>query len=179
MTEYIKMKKKILFFIGASLLLSCNSSGEKSKANASTSIDTNANVAYTTYGEKVIDTTVMNISEMTEKYQALENGDTIQVAFSGTVSGVCKMKGCWMTIPLSQEEEVMVKFKNYGFFVPKDIEEDTVVIQGRAFVNEVSVEEQRHYALDAGKSEEEVAEIREPKKTYSFIADGVLIKNNG
>ena len=70
----------------------------------------------------------------------------------------------------------MVKFKDYGFFVPKDIEEKEVVIHGKAFVAEVSVEEQRHYAEDNGKSEAEIAEITLPKRTLSFLADGVLIK---
>jgi len=69
-----------------------------------------------------------------------------------------------------------VKFKDYGFFVPKDIDGEEVIINGKAFVNEVSVEEQRHYAKDAGQSEEEIAAITKPKKTYSFEADGVLLK---
>jgi hypothetical protein len=43
-------------------------------------------------------------------------------------------------------------------------------------VSETSVEELRHYAEDAGKSQEEIEAITEPKKTYSFVADGVLLK---
>ena len=39
----------------------------------------------------------------------------------------------------------------------------------------VSVDEQRHYAEDAGKTLEEITQIIEPKKTYSFEADGVLL----
>jgi hypothetical protein len=89
---------------------------------------------------------------------------------------VCQAKGCWMTLKLENGEEAMVKFKDYGFFMPKDIAGKEVILNGKAFVNEVPVEEQRHYAEDAGKSKEEVAAITEPKKTYSFEADGVLIK---
>ena len=50
-----------------------------------------------------------------------------------------------------------------------------VIVNGKAYVTEVSVEEQRHYLEDAGKSAEEIAAITEPKKTYSFEADGVLL----
>jgi len=82
-----------------------------------------------------------------------------------------------MTIPLDKEQEIMVKFKDYGFFVPTDIEKDSVIVQGKAFVNEMSVEEQRHYAMDAGKPQEEIEKITTPKRTYSFVANSVLIQN--
>jgi hypothetical protein len=70
----------------------------------------------------------------------------------------------------------MVKFKDYGFFMPKNIAGKEVIVNGKAFVSEVSVEEQRHYAEDAGKSEDEIAAITEVKRTYTFEADGVLLK---
>jgi hypothetical protein len=70
---------------------------------------------------------------------------------------------------------VMVKFKDYGFFMPKNIAGEEVIVEGVAFVEEVSVDEQRHYAEDAGKSPDEIAEITEPKRTLSFISSGVLI----
>ena len=87
------------------------------------------------------------------------------------------MKGCWMTLNMADGNQVMVKFKDYGFFVPKDIAGKEVIINGKAFVEEVSVGDQKHYAEDAGKSAEEIAAITAPKKTFSFEADGVLIKD--
>jgi len=71
-----------------------------------------------------------------------------------------------------------VKFKDYAFFMPKNIAGKEVIVNGKAFVNEVPVEEQRHYAEDAGQTAEEVAKITEPKKTFSFEADGVLLREN-
>ena len=44
------------------------------------------------------------------------------------------------------------------------------------FVEEMSVADQKHYAKDAGASEEEIAKILKPKKTLGFEADGVLLK---
>ena len=113
---------------------------------------------------------------MEERFKNLKPGDTIEVSFKTKVNSVCKNKGCWMTLDLPQEEDVMVKFKDYGFFVPKDIEEKEVVVNGKAYVTEVSVDEQRHYAEDKGQSADEIAAITQPKRTLSFLADGVLIK---
>lgn len=61
------------------------------------------------------------------------------------------------------------------FFMPKNIADKEVIVNGKAFVSEVSIEEQRHYAEDAGKSEDEIAKIIEVKKTLSLEADGVLL----
>ena len=54
--------------------------------------------------------------------------------------------------------------------------EGEVVVNGKAFVTETTVDELRHYAEDAGKSEEEIAAITESKFEYRFLADGVLLK---
>lgn len=70
----------------------------------------------------------------------------------------------------------MVKFKDYGFFVPKDIEGMEVIVNGIAFVDNMSVEDQKHYAKDAGESHEDIDLIKESKRTYEFEADGVLIR---
>jgi hypothetical protein len=79
-----------------------------------------------------------------------------------------------MRVALGQDQ-AMVKFKDYGFFMPKDLAGQEVIMQGKAFVAEVSVDEQRHYAEDAGKTPEEVLAITEPKKTLSFESSGVLV----
>lgn len=81
-----------------------------------------------------------------------------------------------MTLNLPKDEDVMVKFRDYDFFVPKDIEEKEVVVSGKAYVTQVSVEEQQHLAEDNGKTEKEIAQITQPKRTLSFLADGVQIK---
>lgn len=94
---------------------------------------------------------------------------------TGKVTDVCMEKGCWMKLEKSNGEKVMVKFKDYGFFMPKDIVGKEVVLEGEAVVKEVSVKQQQHYAKDAGKSEEEIKKITQPKKELQFIAKGVLV----
>jgi hypothetical protein len=132
-------------------------------------------VDYASFGEKITAENAITKDQMILKFKALKTGDTIDVKFASTVSKVCKTKGCWMKIDLGDEQETTVKFKDYGFFVPMNSEERQVVVNGKAYVSVISVEELQHFAKDADKSEEEIAKITDPKFTYSFLADGVLM----
>lgn len=109
------------------------------------------------------------IKELGDKESAI-------VKVEGEVVDVCQMKGCWMTIKLDNGETMRVKFKDYAFFVPKNIQGRTVVFEGEAKIKTTPVAELRHYAYDAGKSKEEIEKIKEPKKELTFLADGVLLK---
>jgi len=100
------------------------------------------------------------------------------VQMRGTIKEVCQAKGCWMKVVLDNDQEMMVKFKNYGFFVPTDVANSEVIVNGFAFVEEMSVEEQKHYAADGGASKSAIAAIKSPKRQLRFEADGVLIKKH-
>ncbi|MGZ5136007.1 MAG: DUF4920 domain-containing protein, partial [Flavitalea sp.] len=88
---------------------------------------------------------------------------------------VCQEKGCWMKLERDNGEKLMVKFKDYGYFMPKNIVGKDVILDGEATIKEVSVKQQRHYAEDAGKSKEEIEKIKDPKKELQFVAKGVLV----
>ena len=92
-----------------------------------------------------------------------------------TIDEACKKKGCWMNVDLGNNREMMVRFKDYGFFVPKDCDGGTAIMQGFAHKEVLSVEMLRHYAEDGGKSKEEIMKITEPETRLSFEAEGVLI----
>lgn len=160
----------ILLLIAMTSLSSCKNAEDKNLEPSP------AELAYNSYGEQISAQNSLSAAEMEERFQDLKPGDTIDVRFISKVNSVCKNKGCWMTLDLPQEEDVMVKFKDYGFFVPKDIEEKEIVVNGKAYVAEVSIEEQRHYAEDKGQTRDEIGAITQPKRTLSFLADGVLIK---
>ena len=98
-----------------------------------------------------------------------------QGKIKGTVSEVCQEKGCWMKMERDNGETLMVKFKDYGFFMPKNIVGREVILDGEATVEEVSVKRLRHYAEDAGKTKEEIQKIKEPKRELQFVAKGVLV----
>jgi hypothetical protein len=165
------MKNLLYVFAMALLMVSCNDS--KKNETASTEADVQE-VAYLSFGDKIDDKGVLSSTEIQEKYKSLKQGDSVAVKFKSEVNSVCQSKGCWMRMDMG-EEEAMVKFKDYGFFMPKDIAGQEVIVEGFAFVEEVSVEEQRHYAEDAGKTPEEIAAITDPQRTLSFTSSGVLI----
>ncbi|MBK7110455.1 MAG: DUF4920 domain-containing protein [Bacteroidetes bacterium] len=80
-----------------------------------------------------------------------------------------------MKLDLGNGESMRVSFKDYGFFVPKDLEGKQVIVQGVAEVKTISVDDQRHFAEDAGKTKEEIESITEPQEELVFVADGVIV----
>ena len=169
------MKKVFSLLFLSAALVSCKNAPDQDLSKTEQPRE-DAFASYTSVGKEVSAEGILSAAEMSEKFAGLSLGDTIDARFRAEVASVCKSKGCWMNLKLENGEEAAVKFKDYAFFVPKDIEEKEVVVNGKAYVSMESVEDQRHYAEDAGKSKEEIAAITEPKRTLSFMADGVLIE---
>jgi len=103
--------------------------------------------------------------------------DSLNAKVTGKVSAVCTKKGCWMTMISDKpgQPDMRVTFKDYAFFMPKDIVGKRVVLDGFARVETTPVDVLRHFAEDAGKSKEEIATITQPKRELAFEAAGVLI----
>jgi hypothetical protein len=125
-----------------------------------------------TYGKAVTADNALNTDELktTLSADSVYNGK-----ISGTVVEVCTKKGCFMKLAQADGKTVMVQFTDYAYFMPQNIVGKTVVVEGKAKVKETSVERLKHYAADAGKSKEEIAQISQPKKDISIMADGVLV----
>lgn len=169
------MKVYLIVSLFALSLFSCKQSSTEKNADL-TQLEIQQN-NFDSFGEKISPENSLNALEMKQIYSGLNLGDTVTAKFTTSVLGVCKMKGCWMSLELPETEKgPMVKFKDYGFFVPKDIEGREVIVEGIAFVEETSVEDQKHLAKDAGKTSEEIDKITGPSKTYGFLAHGVLLK---
>jgi len=99
-------------------------------------------------------------------------GRSIRV--TGTVTEVCKVKGCWMMLK-DASSIVRVTFKDYGFFMPMDLVGKTVALEGVLSVETLTQADARHYAEDAGKSKKEIAKIVGDQNEYSFEATGVVV----
>lgn len=112
-----------------------------------------------------------------EDLMAKMNGvDSLPAKFVGTVAEVCQKKGCWMNVKSDKSgDEIFVQFKDYAFFMPKDIAGRKVTLDGYAYREVTSVDELRHYAEDEGKSKEEIEKITEPKEELKFLASGVIL----
>ena len=160
---------KYVFFIAvfAATLLSCNQATVEP-----TSVSEDGTQFY---GAEITPENALASNDFKGAFDASE-GDSIRTKVNGDVATVCKKKGCWMTMNIGGEDELFIKFKDYDYFVPLNCEGKNATIEGWAYKEEMSVEELQHYAFDEGKTEEEIAEITEPEVSYSFMADGVILK---
>ena len=127
---------------------------------------------YKRYGELFETSEIINYE--LERDNFLNSSSKVKI--EGEILSSCPMKGCWMKISV-EKDTVLVRFKDYGFFVPKNgIEGKSTIINGKLSVDTLSIAQLQHYAEDAGKSKEEIALISKPEITISFLADGVVIK---
>lgn len=106
----------------------------------------------------------------------MEGKDSLYTTLEATINETCKVKGCWMTVDMGNGEEMRVRFKDYGFFVPTDgVGGMNVIMEGVAFTDTLDVDYLKHLAEDAEKSAEEIAAITEPEISMNFEAVGVVI----
>ena len=131
------------------------------------------------FGEKISTRKAISYDELLVKMEKMDSKSApIEVKVKGDVLSVCQQKGCWMKLVSkadASKPQLFVKFKDYAFFMPKNLAGGKVVIKGKAYIEETSVDELKHYAEDDGKSAEETAKITKPRKEYKFMADGVVI----
>ena len=153
-------------------LISFNVNAQKAKVKTA-AINTND---YALFGEKFAASNVMTNKQMLKKYKGLKKGDSVAVKFQSNIKDVCKKKGCWMNMELTDGNESFVKFKDYGFFVPLNADNSEAIINGIAFLDVTTVAELKHYAKDGGKSQAEIDKITKPEIKYAFKATGVYIK---
>ena len=130
------------------------------------------------YGKKIDLVGIENYKEDNEnKLGILINNSEKNIKIQGEILSACPMKGCWMKIEV-ENDTVLVRFKDYGFFVPKTGSEGkSTIVNGKISVDTISVKQLKHYAEDAGKSKYEISLINKPEITLSFLADGVIIKD--
>jgi len=125
------------------------------------------------YGEKISTDGALSFSDVVRKVQG--GNDFSNVKFTAKVTDVCPKKGCWLKLETPQGEEVMVKMKDYAFFLPVAAKGKQVVIEGEVIMKTTSIAELKHYAEDAKKTQAEIDAIKEPKKEVRVTAKGIVI----
>ena len=123
------------------------------------------------FGGQVGNTPVTSLSEVTTNFDQYE-GKTLVV--EAVPKKVCEKKGCWMVIS-DGKQEIRTLFKDYGFFVPKDIVGKKVKMQGMMEKKMIGAPTIRHFMKDAGASREEINKVKKGKVQYQFTADAVEI----
>ena len=127
-----------------------------------TTYSCNQKTQYINYGD--------NINPSLVFYEKIDdNYDLTNI--SGEIINVCPKKGCWMNVKVDLDT-IFVKFKDYGFFVPKTgIEGKSILMSGKIFSDTISVERLRHYAEDAQLSIEEIENITQPQLSLIHISE--------
>lgn len=168
--------KKLIFIPVLLLIFNCNPKKQEKAHKAEQKPQEEKTALHVSfYGDSIDYTSPKSAQDVYRQLKKLAPKDTLQLTFQSKTTGVCKKKGCWMTLAMPESKDIKVTFKDYGFFVPKDLSDQKVIVKGKGFLKEVSVDEQKHYAKDAGKNEQEIAAISQPSKEYRFIATGVAI----
>jgi hypothetical protein len=168
------MKKLFFIALAGTMAFACQPKNQETEAQTEEVAVAEASADLSFYGEEI---TTDNAAELASLMDQVNPGDTVAVKVKGTINATCAMKGCWMNLD-GPEGDVRVTFKDYGFFVPKEgMEGNEAIIEGIAVKSVTDVETLRHYAKDAGKSEEEIAAITEPQEGIAIIANGVAIRS--
>lgn len=164
------MKKFLLPFLALVILSACNNT-EKQEMSEAPKTDTLPKMVF--FGDTISPDGAVPASELESKFQGK---DSLAIKLTGKITEVCQKKGCWMHLDLGNNKTMRVSFKDYAFFVPKDAAGKTVIIDGFAYTDTISVAQLKHYAEDAGQSKKEIEEIKEPEIETSFEARGVIIQ---
>lgn len=165
--------KKVWYIAIAALAIACGQGQQPAQNNQDSTKVATDSLAEAHFGDMITSDSALSLAEMK---QQMGDKKELQVKVSAPVSAVCQKKGCWMELKAEDGSTMRVTFKDYGFFVPKDASGKTAVISGVAKVEETSVADLQEYAKDDGKSKEEIAAIKEPKKELVFEANGVILK---
>ena len=94
---------------------------------------------------------------------------------TGKVVEVCQAMGCWVKLQKTDGSTILVKAKDHGFTMPKDIVGKNVIVDGEANATEISEKMRKHYAQDAGKSKDEIEKIKGSSKELTISANGVKV----
>jgi len=88
---------------------------------------------------------------------------------TGKVIEVCQAMGCWVKLQKTDGSTILVKAKDHGFTMPKDIVGKNVIVDGEANATEISEKMRKHYAQDAGKSKDEIEKIKGSSKELTYL----------
>lgn len=143
----------ILIFSSLLLLFSCSDAGN--------------------YGAAVQEQGALTVDQLVAR---LGSEKEFEATVAGRVENACHGEGCWLELQAENGSLVMVTYKDKAFTLPTGIEGREVVMQGRAWVDSVSVEELKKNAGEEGKTAEEIQTIVNPEYSLNFEAAGVLLK---
>ena len=122
---------------------------------------------------KVDETAAISVAELVTRMAKSKEPQTVTI--KSPLSAVCQNAGCWVQVPRPDGKPLMVRFKNHFTIPPATPLGTESYIHGVAYWDTVSVKMLRHYAEDAGKSQEEINKIIQPEFKLNFEGDGIKL----
>ena len=161
------MKKSILFIALALFAVSVSAQTEKEVIRLSDPIMVTETAEV--FGSEMDLTTVENAQSLSGAI-ASERSEN-EVLIKTEVVKVCQKKGCFF-IAQDGDLNARVSFIDYSFFVPTDAAGKEVVLRGVLSEKELSEEQAKHYAEDAGENPDLISGTQ---KEYSIVATSVMV----
>jgi hypothetical protein len=126
-----------------------------------------------TFGAPLSNASPVELATVLASPQAFE-GKTVKL--QGKVNTVCQKKGCWMTLSEKPDgPRVRVTFKDYGFFVPKDLPGRRVLAEGTFEVKTLPQAQAQHYAEDEAAAGGKPRPVAGDEVEMSLVASGVAL----
>jgi hypothetical protein len=117
----------------------------------------------------------LTLEEATPLASVLANAERYTsepVLIHGRLSDVCQRKGCW-TVIQDEGAHVRVRFKDYGFFIPKDATGREAFVEGIVTIETLSEDEARHYESESRDGDPD--SVKGPQRQVGFMASGVRL----
>jgi hypothetical protein len=121
------------------------------------------------FGRGVTLTSETALASLLESPEAFEEEP---VLVRGRIADVCQKKGCW-TVLRDGDASVRVRFEDYGFFLPKDVQGREAWVEGVVTVRTLSEGEARHYEAESRQGDPDA--IHGPQREVGFVASGVRV----
>lgn len=163
------MKKALLaILISGTVFTACNSESSNEQTETVEEVTTIDSL----YGASFSKEGAITVSQLMTDINGKDSIDNIVV--EGELAEVCQKMGCWVKLKNEGGDEIFVKMRDHEFFVPLDAT-GKVYVSGKAMREVTPVEELRHYAEDAGESEDVILAITEPKEEVKIDAAGIIV----
>ena len=158
------MKKVVVSLLLLTMFVSCNTNEQKKEEKQMLE-----------FGPKKVQIDqAISVDDMLKQMESAKEEKYFTI--EGTINEVCSKAGCWINIEKPGGETFMVRFKDH-FTIPTKTEVGTkAYFSGNAYWDTIPVDMLKHFAEDAGDSQEEIDKITEPKFELGFEADGITFE---
>lgn len=123
-------------------------------------------------GDSVLDNNIKNPESL---IALIAHENSTRSKLRGIVKCVCKKDGAWLKLDNGNEKEIMVSFRDKAFSFPQSITGKEVVLDGEARLENLSVAQQKNFALEDGAGEAEISKITATKEVVLFETTGLVV----